>query len=157
MSKPSGVFSVHNEPVWRDRANFIVNAPLPGPGRFEQLWCRQTAEDEFEVCCIPLFLYAVALGDIIQTRAEDGRRYVLSRVVARSGRFVFRVHFERSMLGNRDVVVETLAELGALLEWSSASLLAVATQDAGHAQQVADYLFEQEGAGRLRYETGKSA
>jgi len=157
VSESPGLFSVHNEPVWRDRANFIVNARLPEPGRFEQLWCRQVAEDEFEVCCIPFFLYDVALGDTVQTRAVDGRRYVLSRVVARSGRFVFRVHFERSMLRNREVVTDRLAEMGALLEWSSSSLLAVDAQDVGHAQQIADYLFEQEGAGRLVYETGKSA
>lgn len=157
VNTPSEVFTVHDQPVWRDRANFIVNAPLTELGRFEQLWCRQDAEDEFEVCCIPFFLYDVALGDTIQTRAANDRKYVMSRVVSRSGRFVFRVHFERSMLRNRDDVTQKLAEMGALQEWSSASLAAVDAEDAHHAQELADYLFRQEQAGRLVYETGNSA
>lgn len=149
-------FSVHREPVWRDRANFIINAPLPEPGRFEQLWTRQVSADTFELCCIPFFLYDVALGDIVQTKDEAGRRYVMSRVVTPSGRYVFRVHFDRSMLQNRDETVARLTELGAQLEWSSASLLAVDARDAAHGQEIADFLFDRENQGKLIYETGKS-
>jgi hypothetical protein len=60
---------VHPEPVRRDRANFIVRARLPEPGRAEQLWGRQLDERSFELCCIPFFLYDVALGDIVATDA----------------------------------------------------------------------------------------
>ncbi|GIG24930.1 hypothetical protein Cde04nite_11740 [Cellulomonas denverensis] len=31
MSEEHAQFSVHNEPAWRERANFIVNAVLPEP------------------------------------------------------------------------------------------------------------------------------
>jgi hypothetical protein len=74
-------FSTHKEPVWRGRANFIINAKLPEDGRFEQLWVRKVAEDAFELCCIPFFLYDVALGDVVQTRESGGRKYMLARVV----------------------------------------------------------------------------
>jgi hypothetical protein len=150
-------FSVHDDPIWRERANFIVNAPLPEAGRYEQLWCRQISDDTFEVCCIPFFLYDIALGDTVRTSPQAGRTYVLSGVLRRSGRFVFRVHFDRTMLGNRDDVVARLTEMGALLEWSSPSLLAVDARDRAHAQEIADYLHGEEENQRVAYETGKTS
>ena len=149
-------FSVHLDPIWRERANFIVNAPIPEEeGRYEQLWCRQITEDTFELCCIPFFLYDIALGDVVRTDTQSSRKYVVSQVVERSGRYVFRVYFEPSMLGNREQVVAHLTTLGALLEWSSDSMLAADARDAEHGQEVADFLFDQEMQGRLIYETGK--
>jgi hypothetical protein len=143
--------AVHLAPVWRDRANFVIGAPLPEPGRAEQLWTRQVGDQRFEICCIPFFLFDVALGDIVETDAG----YDLVRVVEPSGRFVFRVWFGGSF-HPREAVAEELSELGALLEWSSANLLAVDAADADHAQVIADYLAEQQRAGRLMYETGRS-
>lgn len=84
MSPTGERFSVHREPVWRDRANFVVNAPLPEEGRYEQLWSRQLSDDCFEVCCIPFFLYDVALGDVVQTKPQAGRKYESAWVSFRS-------------------------------------------------------------------------
>jgi hypothetical protein len=80
----------------------------------------------------------------------------MAGVVSRSGRWVFRVLFEDSMMGNRVDVRDTLTGMDARLEWSSASLGVVDAADADHAQQVADYLWEQQTAGRLVCETGKT-
>lgn len=148
--------AVHTEPVWRDRSNFIINAPLEEPGRLEQLWCRQVSSNTFEVCCIPFFLYDVALGDIVETKAVAERRYVMNRVIQTSGRYVFRVHFERSAWGRRRGVFDRLEQTGALLEWSSSSLLAADARDALHGQMIADYLVAEQRDGRLIYETGRS-
>jgi hypothetical protein len=77
--------AVHSDPVWRERADFIIGAPVPEEGRAEQLWARRLGEPLlFEICCIPFFLYDVALGDVIQTDAS----YELARIVKPSGRFV---------------------------------------------------------------------
>ncbi|MFB6609343.1 DUF4265 domain-containing protein [Agromyces sp. NPDC056379] len=148
-------YSVHPDPIWRERANFIINAPLPEEGRFEQLWCWQLTEDTFRVCCIPFFLYDIALSDVVRTETQSGRNHVVSQVVEPSGRYVFRVFFEPSMLGNRGDVVAHLTALGALLEWSSHNMLAADARNAEHGQEIADFLFEQEDQGRLIYETGK--
>ena len=149
-------FSVHLDPIWRERANFIVNASIPEEeGRYEQLWCRQVTEDTFELCCIPFFLYDMALGDVVRTGSRPGRKYVVSQVVAPSGRYVFRAAFEPAMLVNREDVVAGLTAMGALLEWWSTSMLAVDARDAVHGQEIADFLFDQEMQGRLIYETGK--
>lgn len=148
-------FSTHKEPARRERANFIINAKLPQDGRFEQLWARQISEDVFELCCIPFFLYDIALGDIVQTGHEGGRKYMFVRVVQPSGHYVFRAHFGRSASPG-DEVVERLTELGAVTEWSSASLLAIDAIDLDHAQQIADFLKVRSDSGQLIYETGKS-
>lgn len=130
------VFSVHSEPVWRDRADFIINASLPEAGRFEQLWARQIAPEEVEVCCIPFFLYDVALGDVVRTSAQFGREYVLDHVARRSRRQVFRAFFELSAPIRRGEVAEFLTSKGVLWEWSSNRLLAIDAVDAQQASTV---------------------
>ncbi|HEY4668880.1 MAG TPA: DUF4265 domain-containing protein [Tepidiformaceae bacterium] len=152
-------FAVHTDPVWRERSNFIIHAELGEQdllGRFEQLWTRQVGEDRFEVCCIPFFLYDVALGDIVATVPKGGHQYVLEGVVEPSGRFVFRVWFGGSF-HPREEIAEQLTQLGALLEWSSVNLLAVDAADALQAQRVADFLQERRNRGQLLYDTGRSA
>jgi uncharacterized protein DUF4265 len=147
-------FSTHPEPVWKDRANFIINAELPEAGHLEQLWTRQLSDNTFEICCIPFFLYDVALGDVVETRPRGARTYVLHRVTQPSGRYVFRVHFPDRALGS--AVADELTGLGALIEWSSPALLAVDAADQSHAQPIANHLQQAEDQQRLIYETGKT-
>lgn len=150
-------FILHSDPAWRERANFIINAPLAEPGQFEQLWTRQLTEDTFEVCCVPFFLYDVALGDVVSTFLDADRRYELRTVVSRSGRFVYRVHFEASMLDNRLAVVGQLEATGAVIEWSSPTMLAADAKDLDRAREMADVLVAGEKAGLLVFEAGQSA
>jgi hypothetical protein len=149
----------HLEPVWRDRSNFIIAADVSSYSDLvdrEQLWARQISDDRFELCCIPFFLYDVALGDVVETSPAGGRRYMLSRVVEPSGRYVFRVSFGESFHPRQEIADELVA-MGALVEWSSLNMFAVDAADAEHAQQIADVLLAHEEAGRLVYETGRSA
>ena len=151
-------FVVHQEPVWRERSNFIINAELSEkdlPWRSEQLYVRQVSDDRFEVCCIPFFLYDVALGDIVATSPKGDRKYVVTNVVQPSGRYVFRVWLGESLQAP-DEIAEQLEALGSLVEWSSRNLLAVDAVDQEHAQLVANYLAERERAQQLIYETGLS-
>jgi uncharacterized protein DUF4265 len=158
MTEAQQEFVVHPNPVWRERANFIVHAELPEqdrPRRFEQLWARQLVVDRFEVCCIPFFVFNIALGDVVTTSPKGGRKYVVAKVVEPSGRYVFRVWFGQSV-EPRDGIADQLKTLGSLIEWSSRNLLAVDAADGEHAQLVADVLMRHEKAGHLVYETGRS-
>ena len=150
-------FAVHDRPAWRSRADFIVNVALSEQGRYEQIWCRQITDNSFEVCCIPFFLYDVALGDIIRTSQRGGHRYVVDRVERPSGRYVFRIHLDPSETRHGEAVEAWLHDKNALLEWSSASLVAVDARDPAHAREIADYLDSEERHGRLIYETGKTS
>lgn len=154
MSPPE-LIATHTDPVWRDRADFIINARLPEGGRLEQLWAQKLADDRFVLCCIPFFLYDVALGDVIETESMDEWPYLMRRVLAPSGRAVFRAHFARSQLKFRAGVAKSLEELGASLEWSSPGLVAIDI-DGSSSRRVADFLQEREDARWLEYETGRS-
>jgi hypothetical protein len=152
-------FIVHQEPIWRDRANFIINAALPEtdrPHRFEQLWARQLEGNKFEVCCIPFFLYNIALGDIVLTVARGELKYVVDQMIRHAGHYTFRVWFDPSF-HSRDEITSTLMNMGALLERSSTNLLAVDAPDLHHAKAVANFLAEREQRGQLMYETGQTS
>lgn len=62
MSAPSERFSTHAELIGRENANFVITAVPPEAGRFEQLWAKKVGENQFAICCVPFFLYDVALG-----------------------------------------------------------------------------------------------
>lgn len=145
--------AVHEDPIWRDRSDFIIAARISGESQVatEQLWGRRLDGRRFEICCIPFFVYDLALGDVVET-SED---FIVERVVEPSGRYVFRVWFGESF-HPRDEIAQGLKALGSLIEWSSPNLLAVDAVDEEHAQHVANFLAEHERAGRLIYETGRS-
>jgi hypothetical protein len=154
----SAEFVVHGDPVWRESSNFIINAKLPvsdSPRRFEQLFAKQIDDDRFEICCIPFFVYDIALGDVVATSPSGDRKYVVKEVLQPSGRYVFRVWFGESFQPRHEVA-QALKSLGSLVEWSSTNLLAVDAVDDEHAQLVADFLSEEERLGHLLYETGRS-
>jgi hypothetical protein len=109
--KPGPVEAVHEAPVWRERADFVIGAQLPEEGRAEQLWARRLEGQQFEICCIPFFLYDVALGDVVETDAA----YDLTRVMEPSGRLVFRIWFGDSF-HPRQAVADELTKRGALIE-----------------------------------------
>src|SRR5947199_5228528 len=94
--------ATHSEPVWRERADFIIGARLPEHGRSEQLWAKKLSKNRYEICCIPFFLYDLALGDIVETNDDHD----LVGVVQRSGRFVFRVWFGDSFHPRHDIAEE---------------------------------------------------
>lgn len=153
-------FVVHLSPVWRERADFIINASIEEEGlprRFEQLWVRQLGERRFELCCIPFFIYDLALGDEVETTPQGDREYILARVVRPSGGYTFRAWFgDSSHATARDEMIETLRDMGSEFEWHSENLLAIDARDDKRAQEVADLLHEREALGHLTYETGRT-
>jgi hypothetical protein len=158
VAAPEQDFVVHPSPARRDRADFIIRADIReegSPRRFEQLWARQLDDTHFELCCIPFFVYDLALGDEVETDAEQ---YVIERVVKRSGGYTFRAWFGDSGDGDaRDEVVEALRGLGSEFEWYSENLLAINASDDQRAQEIADFLLERERLGELTYETGRTS
>jgi hypothetical protein len=150
---------VHEHPVWRERANFIVAARIDPPPdyarwRWEQLWARQVAGNRFRLCCIPFFIYNMALDDEVET--GEGTHYEITRVINPSGRYTFRAWFHNSDV--RREVADELERLGCLLEWRSVrgNLLAIDAASDIQAQATADFLWQREQLGHLTYETGRT-
>jgi hypothetical protein len=146
----------HTEPVWRNRANFVIAADIastPDKREWEQLWARQIADTRFEICCIPFFAYDLALGDEVETDGD----HVLRRVVKPSGHFTFRVWFGNSAdPTDRDRVMEIIRRRGCEHEWSSENLLAIDAPTLDKAQAVADTLAALQQEGQVTFETGRT-
>jgi hypothetical protein len=152
--------AVHADPVWSDKQDTVVYAPLEESVdvRWEELPARQVSGTIFEICCIPFFVYDISLGDhveIISDSTEIDR--VVGRVVNTRGHYTFRLWFgESPEPTDPGKVIEEVARCGGDIEWSSKNLLAIDVP-AGSSQRFADYLFEQAERGEFVYETGRTS
>lgn len=143
-------YRAHSSPVWRKKSNAIVQAKMEDDTGSEQLWCRALGDDKFEVCCIPFYLYDVALGDIVL--APD---FHFQRVVVPSGRYVFRVFMREDQYGVRESLVAELEKVSALTEWYSAGLMSIDAPGLEQAETISTWLLEGERRGLFFYETGR--
>lgn len=153
-------YVLHAEPVWRDRADFIVNASVEGISGVdaEQLWTRRDADNHlYEVCCIPFFVYDLALGDLISVRVGTDGSYLFDEVVERSGGYTFRIYFGRTDPASQARVLADLAKAPVRIERYSQTLVAVDIREVDSPQRLADYLAQAESEGFLVYESGRSA
>jgi hypothetical protein len=127
----SARIAIHEDPVWRAEANFIIRADLSqwGLDGWEQLWAKQTRSDEFIICCIPFFTYGIALGDTVRTATIKGMDYVVSEVRARSGRRVVRLWFKNAMVDGRSEVSECVRKHSLLHEVNVNDLMAIDIPD----------------------------
>jgi hypothetical protein len=118
----------HPSPVWRDRANYILQADLAEHdlgGRFEQLWARDLRDGRFELCCLPFYTYGYALGDVVSVKPSDGPfRFVLGRVEERKDRGLIRIYVPADS-GRHEHVHRVLVESGRPHEWHGTQLVAV--------------------------------
>ncbi len=140
-------YLTHQDPIWRDKANYILMAHVEDD--LEQLWTQEISESTFMICCIPFFIYDVALGDIVE--AVNNR---VTRVIERSGRYVFRVWL--SPEGELEIVkiVQRLYEHGALVERSSRRMFAIDASNEAVATEIRQVLEKMQAEGLFEYETG---
>ena len=126
-SVPQADYKIHHHPVWRDRADAIVHAGVEHERRGdiqESLWARKLADDRYEVCCIPFFVYDLALGDEVEIALNQAGKLVLQSVVKRSGNLTFWIWFNEPYdceVWNK--AYEILARLGYMLEGYNAGLI----------------------------------
>jgi hypothetical protein len=148
---------IHRLPVWRDRSNFVIHAEAPEAcrsARFEQLYVRQLAEDRFELCCIPLYVYGLALADKVVTWLDEDRKYIVKQVAEHSGRYVFRARFGQAEDPPYHEIADELTAREALLEWGSRDLLGIDAADDERAHAIVDFLSESQRLGHLIFERG---
>lgn len=148
---------VHNFPIWREKANFILavaltNPDVPSEWKWEQIWARQIEENIFEICCIPFFAYGLALGDLVDTQTVEEKNYVIKSLVKSSTNQTIRVWILD--LANKDSIVESIIKLGCLVEFrgENSKLISIATITNSSAERVRNYLSKMELDGFLNYE-----
>ena len=153
--QPGDFEAQHANPVWRSKSDFIIAADISGPDRmrrWEQLWARRHSEREFEICCIPFFVYDLNLGSVVETDDE----FIVARTVRDSGRFVFRIWFERDTSDTvRIDLVQRIEQMGYLHERFSERLMSIDAASLAPAQRLSSLLQAEEQMGRLKFETGR--
>jgi Domain of unknown function (DUF4265) len=127
---------------------------------WEGLLTRPSGPDRAVVVAVPVFAHDVNLGDEVEVVASAEGPLVGTRVVRDAGQFTFRVLFPvRERLEDderwRELQVD-LEPYGCWFDVYSRTFIAVSAEP-GVAHAVADFLSESEQAGRLQYETGRSA
>lgn len=146
--------AVHPTPIWRERADCVFAAhqgAKDGRNDWEQLWGQEVAPQRLIVCCIPFFVYDIALGDEVEVDAH----FVFQRIVNKSKQLTFRIWFGGQEAAMRQAAVNEIEALNPLVEWSSENLLALSVPEE-QAQSLADLLAKFEKDGRLEYEAGQS-
>jgi hypothetical protein len=127
------MIATHPNPVCRAVPSFMLHVAVDDVGdgdTFEQLWTKRVGDDHFELCCIPFFVYDMALGDVVRAEAATG--YVIQSVVQRSGNGVVRVAVKRP----EDVnavhlrLHDLLGRLEYLCEWFAPGYVAISLEPA---------------------------
>ncbi|MCS7475925.1 DUF4265 domain-containing protein [Umezawaea endophytica] len=135
----------HEDPVWRRDKNFMALVdltPYDLDNTLEQLWLQELEEDAgYEVCCIPFYVYGLALGDVVKKSHSDS----VESVISKSGRRVLRVLFAepRPSKDSRFALRDAVEAAGLLSEWNGDHHVAVDVTETSEMQQVFDSVQEE--------------
>lgn len=116
--------AIHLSPLRGELADFKIFAKISegtSKREWEQLWVRNLGNQDYEICCIPFFVYDLAVGDVVKT--DD--RLVLQETVRRSGHSTIRVWFGGVTNDTGNEFSTKLHGLGFGVEWNSKNLLAI--------------------------------
>ncbi len=139
----------HDEPVWREKSNYIVHAYVGG-GEYEQMYTKKFSKSICELCCIPLFAYGLALGDILEVDDE----YLIKCVNKPSGRVVLRAYLKVKDRATRVMIGNTIYDMGGLSEGNGTDLVAIDAPDSTVGLEIRSFLIEMETKGYLEFEDG---
>jgi hypothetical protein len=129
MPSRDAVWVVHEDPVIRERENYIANVDLSAyglHGQHEQLWLRPIGSGVYEVTCIPFCVYGLALLDRV-TLTDDGAS--VRRILEASGRRVLRILLMESYADRLPAVIDGIVSIVSSLnlhsEWHGGRHLAI--------------------------------
>jgi hypothetical protein len=157
---PDKEIAVHLSPVWRDKANFLIQADLSSvelPGKWEQLWARQLEDGRYELCCIPFFAPGLALADQVDVAPKDGREHVVRSLIAGSGRVAARVAFVNDAVFDQLArqMIDDMRAANCLFEWYTTRYLAIDIADRPTFQHMNKVLADYASSGNIKYEVSK--
>jgi hypothetical protein len=157
---PDKDIAVHLSPVWRKKANFLIQAELSAvglPGKWEQLWARQLDNGRYELCCIPFFAPGLALADQVDVAPKEGKEYVVHSLIAASGRVAARVAFVNDAVFDQlaHQLIDEMRATNCLFEWHTTRYLAIDIADRRAFQHMNKVLADYGSAGNIKYEFSK--
>lgn len=154
-----GGFEVHPDAAAATETVWISLSAAPdGEQAWEGLLAVLPQPDLAVIAAVPVFAYDLNLGDEVEVAGSAEGPLVAARPLRDAGRFTFRVLFpdvdapdDRSWVA----LQQDLEPFGCWFDVYAPQLVAVSA-DAAVAQQVADFLADEQRAGRWVYETGRS-
>jgi hypothetical protein len=127
-SVPAIDYKIHHHPVWGEKANAVIHAPIEHEGAREMresLWAKYLSDNRYQICCIPFFVYDLALADEVSTRLDDTGSLLFEKVLKPSGNETFWIFFnEPDRPDVRANVYHKITGLGCIVEGYNKSLLA---------------------------------
>lgn len=156
-------FTLHLNPIWREKANFIINYELgvdpdkPNVIQMEQLWAKRLEENRFMVCCIPFFAYGIALGDEVLTAPKGKMNFIVQSVVQPSGHSTFRVWLGDTNQELVPTLLKLIRQTDASIEFYSEHLFGVDSSSEEITIQLLQILKKWQADGNISYEAGNSS
>ena len=119
----------HPNPIRGKEANAIVYGKIEVDNDQdvrEALWAKYLDKNRYEVYCIPLFVYDLNLGDIIETLIDEWGCLTLDKVVQYSGNRTYWIWFNQPCSESiRSSVTNKLINCECLVEAYNRSLIAI--------------------------------
>ena len=153
-------FAIHLNPIWREKANFIINCELGGEPdkpnviQMEQLWAKRLEENRFMVCCIPFFAYGIALGDEVLTAPKGKMNFIVQNVVQPSGHSTFRVWLGSTNPQFVPTLLRLIRQTDASIEFYSEHLFGVDSSSKEITTHLVQILNKWQEDGNINYEAG---
>jgi hypothetical protein len=146
----------HEDPARRGDHNYMARidlTPFDLANTFEQLWLGEM-EGGYEVCCIPFWVYGLALGDLVRKNDRD----IIDGILQKSGHRVLRILFAAPgpPLELRAVLADTLTNAGLASEWNGDRHVAIDVPEEAAMQPVFDIVYEEVQSGAAFWEWGDS-
>lgn len=154
MSTPT--ITVHPNPLWRSKADYVafavVSDDYEGSPWHEQMAGRLVSGNRMEVCCIPLAVHDLSLGDIVRLVHRDGSVFIDS-VVERSSWHSYRLRVDVEDATGLEVLLEELAGEGVVHEMGRRPFVGIAAQGDEAATRLVAAMERLEAEGRLEWES----
>jgi hypothetical protein len=155
----AGAFEVHPDAARATETVWISLGPGPdGEPAWEGLLAGTPQPDLAVIAAVPVFAYDLNLGDEVEVAPSAEGPLVAVRPIHDAGRFTFRVLFPDAHDpedASWVALQQDLEPFGCWCDVYSPQLVAVSAE-ADVAQAVADFLADEQRAGRWVYETGRS-
>lgn len=156
MNKQKMRIKSHPNPANRREANYLVHVILDDEAQeigsdAEQIWVQELKDNKFKICCIPFFVYGLALDDIVRV---DENNFVVE-LLESSGRKCHRIYRAEGFPTESEELMN-IALLGGTIERQSYELLAIDVIQCD-AEKLESYLSELHGSEFCIWERGNES
>lgn len=152
-------YKIHYHPVWKKIADSIINASVENEAKrtvYESLWAKKNQDGLYEICCIPYFIYDLALGDIIEADLDERGKLLYKKVFQHSGNKTIWVQFNNAKRDDLNRVLEKVIKFDCLYEGYNERFLAFNANSDEQLTSVISSLSNEIKIGLIEYSSNRS-